>query len=82
MNGADGISTGEIILYLLPVMIIQMALLVYALVDLARRAEVRTGNKLLWAVVILLVNFIGPIVYLAWGRHPGGEERRADGEAG
>ena len=76
MDIGNGITTGELILYLLPVLIIQLALMVYALVDLARRERVRYGSKLLWVVVIVLINIIGPIVYLAWGRMPpeGGAE--------
>jgi len=72
----NGITTGELILYLLPVIIIQLALMVYALVDVARRERVRYSSKLLWVVVIVLINIIGPIVYLAWGRMPaeGGTE--------
>ena len=76
MDVGNGITTGELILYLLPVIIIQLALMVYALVDVARRERVRYGSKLLWVVVIVLINIIGPIVYLAWGRMPaeGGAE--------
>ncbi|MBN2026956.1 MAG: PLDc N-terminal domain-containing protein [Actinobacteria bacterium] len=51
--------------------------MVYALVDVARRERVRYGSKLLWVVVIVLINIIGPIIYLAWGRMPaegGGED--------
>ncbi len=47
MVASDAISTGELILYLLPVIAIQLALMVYALVDLARRGEVRGGSKAL-----------------------------------
>ncbi len=77
MFASDAVSTGELILYLLPVIIIQLALMVYALVDLLRREKVRTGSKALWAAVILLFNLVGPIVYLAWGRHPSAEESDA-----
>lgn len=82
MVATDAISTGELILYLLPVIAIQLALMVYALVDLARRGEVRGGSKALWAAAILLINFIGPIVYLAWGRYPAGEGKGAGDEPG
>ena len=47
---------------------VQLALAVPAWADLARRrpAEV-AGRKGVWAVVIA-VNWIGPLVYLRWGR--------------
>jgi uncharacterized membrane protein YhaH (DUF805 family) len=70
VEAGNGVTTGELVLYLLPVLIIQLALMVYALVDVARRERVRYGSKILWVVVIVLINIIGPIAYLAWGRMP------------
>jgi len=53
--------------FLVPVLIIQLGLIVAALVDLSRRQHTR-GPKWAWLLVILLVNFIGPIIYLVAGR--------------
>jgi hypothetical protein len=53
--------------YLIPVIIIQIILMVVALVDLIRR-EVTRGPKWVWALVIVFINIIGPVVYLAAGR--------------
>lgn len=53
---------------LLPVFFLQLALMVVALVDLVRRQEVLGGNKLLWGVLIVVVGYIGPILYLVLGR--------------
>jgi hypothetical protein len=53
--------------YLIPVLIIQLILIVVALIDLVRR-EHTLGPKWLWAIIILFVNFIGPIVYFIVGR--------------
>ncbi len=52
---------------LIPVVLIELGLLITALVDLIRRPHTR-GPKWLWAVVIVLVNIIGPIVYFVAGR--------------
>ena len=52
---------------LIPVVLIQLALLITALVDLARRAQTR-GPKWAWALVIILINIIGPIIYFIAGR--------------
>jgi hypothetical protein len=52
---------------LIPVILIELALMITALVDLARRAQTR-GPKWVWALVIVLVNFIGPIIYFVAGR--------------
>jgi len=58
----------RILPFLIPLFIIQVALAVIALVDLVKRERVRGGNKLVWVLVIVLVNTIGPIVYLLAGR--------------
>ncbi len=52
---------------LIPLVLLQFALMVVALVDLLRRERVR-GPKWAWGLVILLVNLIGPILYLLLGR--------------
>ena len=52
---------------LIPVLIIQIILLVFALVDLAKQRATR-GPKWVWAVVIIFVNLIGPILYFILGR--------------
>jgi uncharacterized membrane protein YhaH (DUF805 family) len=57
----------QFIPYLIPVLIIQLVLIVIALIDLVKREHTR-GPKWLWAIIIILVNFIGPIVYFVVGR--------------
>jgi hypothetical protein len=53
--------------YLIPVLIIQLVLMISALVDLIRREHTR-GPKWVWVLVILFVNYIGPIIYFVAGR--------------
>jgi hypothetical protein len=52
---------------LIPLLIIQLGLMVIALWDLIKREETR-GPKWVWVLVILFINFIGPIIYLVAGR--------------
>lgn len=66
MDGWDTIV--EILPFLIPLLILQLILLIVALVDLIKRQKVRGGNKVLWALIIVFVNIIGPIVYLIFGR--------------
>jgi hypothetical protein len=54
--------------FLIPILFIQLALLVFALVDLVKRKRVKGGNKILWGALIILVDIIGPIIYLLFGR--------------
>jgi hypothetical protein len=57
----------ELIPFLIPILLLQLALLVAALVDLARRERTR-GPKWVWVLVILLGSLIGPIIYFLVGR--------------
>ena len=52
---------------LIPVILIEIILLIVALLDLIKRQQTR-GPKWVWALVIVLVNIIGPIVYFIFGR--------------
>ena len=58
--------------WLIPLVILELGLMIIALVDLTRREKVRGDSKLVWALIIILINLIGPIVYLIGGR---GEEK-------
>ncbi len=66
MDGWDTIV--EMLPFLIPLLILQLALLIIALVDLIKRQKVRGDNKVPWALLIVLVNIIGPVVYLILGR--------------
>ena len=52
---------------LIPIFIIQLALIAFALTDLVRRENTR-GPKWVWVLVIIFINMIGPIVYFLVGR--------------
>ena len=58
---------GRYLPLLIPVILVQLALMVAALVDLIRREKTK-GPKWLWVVIILFFNFIGPIIYFVLGR--------------
>lgn len=52
--------------------LVSITLQVIALIDLYRRPteQVVFANKWIWVAVVLLVNTIGPVIYLAAGRKP------------
>ena len=59
----------QIVALLVPIIVIQVGLMIGALIDLERdERRVRGGNKLVWALVIVFVNLLGPIVYFVAGR--------------
>ncbi|HSW58561.1 MAG TPA: PLD nuclease N-terminal domain-containing protein [Dehalococcoidales bacterium] len=58
--------------FLIPLILLQLGLLIYALIDVCKKERrVKGDNKLVWILVIVLVNLIGPIIYLALGRKEG-----------
>lgn len=52
---------------ILPLIIIQLILMFVAIIDLVRVANTN-GPKWLWAIIIILGNIIGPIIYFIVGR--------------
>jgi len=57
----------QILPLLIPIIIIELGLMIWALIDLIKQPATR-GPKWMWALIIILVNFIGPIIYFIIGR--------------
>ena len=62
--------------YLVPLFILESALVLVALIDLAKRKQVAGGNKLIWVAVIILIQYIGPVIYFFAGR----KEEQVEGD--
>jgi glucose uptake protein GlcU len=61
--------TGQLLMLILPLAALELILLLVALIDLIRREPERVnGSKLVWALIIILVSTIGPIIYFVLGR--------------
>lgn len=59
----------RLLLALAPLVLIDLGMVVYSIVDLYKPdRRVKGGNKLIWLLVILLVSTIGWLVYLLVGR--------------
>ena len=61
------INLRELLPFLIPVLLLELALIIAALVDLARRERTK-GPKWMWVLIIVFVNLIGPILYFLVGR--------------
>lgn len=53
---------------IIPLVLIELGLMAFALYDLVKRDKVRGGSKILWGLVIVVFGIIGPIIYLVFGR--------------
>ncbi len=60
-------NISSLIPFLIPIVLLQLGLMVFTLVDLIRRERTK-GPRWVWALVIIFDNLIGPIVYLVVGR--------------
>lgn len=61
----------EYLPFLIPIMIIQIVLMITALVHVLKHKNYRFGNRIMWILIVVLINIIGPILYFTIGR---GEE--------
>lgn len=57
--------------FLIPLVIAEFALAMTALIHVLKHPNYRFGNKVMWIVIVLLIQIIGPVVYFLIGR---GEE--------
>ena len=71
----DNIDLARLLPLLIPIVLLELGLLVWALLDVIRRERVRGGNKVIWILVIVLINIIGPIVYFIFGREEDSSEK-------
>lgn len=52
----------------IPIIILELALMITALIHVLRHPHYRFGNKVLWIIIVVFIQIIGPIVYFAFGR--------------
>jgi hypothetical protein len=65
----DDLKPEQVIALVAPIVVIQLGLMIAALIDLERdERRVRGGSKLVWALVIVFINVVGPILYFVAGR--------------
>ena len=58
-----------ILLLIVPVVVIQFGLLIWALYDLTRPTRrVKGESKVVWALIVIFLGIIGPILYFLIGR--------------
>ena len=59
----------DIFALILPLLLVQLVLLIAGIYDLTRpERRVKGDNKVVWALVIIFVATIGPILYFLAGR--------------
>ncbi len=54
--------------FIIPIFIIEMALMITALVHVLRHKDYRFGNRVFWIIIVVVLEIIGPILYFTVGR--------------
>ncbi|MCL2680217.1 MAG: PLDc N-terminal domain-containing protein [Coriobacteriia bacterium] len=60
--------SNDLLLFIIPLAILQIGLMVAALISIFKRDSYRFGNRLFWVLVVLLVSTFGPLLYFFLGR--------------
>lgn len=58
----------ELLPFLIPLIILQLLLMITALVMIVKQQHFKYLNKPAWAVIVILLNLIGPILYFVLER--------------
>lgn len=53
---------------LLPVIVIELTLAILSFIHVLRHPHYKFGNKIIWSLVVLFIQFIGPVIYFIFGR--------------
>lgn len=64
-------SMGQLIQYwpfIVPLLILQVSVVLFALVHIFRHENYRVGNRVTWVIVCVLFQLIGSVVYLTVGK--------------
>lgn len=51
-----------------PLIIIQLSLQIYAIVDIAKKKKTRNLSVVAWVIIIIIGELLGPIAYLLFGK--------------
>lgn len=57
----------ELLPVLIPILLIDLGMKIYSIVDIVNENRIVKGNKVIWIVVVAIVNF-GWLIYLLLGR--------------
>ena len=64
----------EYLLFIIPLFVIQLILMIAALIHIFKHDTYKVGNRVVWVIVSVCVNIIGPVLYFVLGRTDGSEE--------
>ena len=56
--------------FLIPLLVIELGLIIFVVIDIARKKKTKTLSPLIWIIISILFSstFIGPVLYIIFGR--------------
>jgi hypothetical protein len=54
--------------FLIPLALISFGLLAFVIVDIIKKKQTKTLSPVLWLLIALLIDVIGPVLYIIFGR--------------
>lgn len=63
----SGFGTWEWVMVIFAVLAL-LLIIPFAVFDTVRSKDLRTGQKFLWIIFILIAPYLGAVIYLFWGR--------------
>ena len=61
-------SIKEFLPFLIPLIIVQFGLLIYVLLHIFTQSAYIHGNRMIWVIIVIVgMQFIGPVLYLIFG---------------
>lgn len=58
----------EMLPFLIPLVIVQYGLLGYAVYHILSHENYKRGNRTMWLIIAIVLNFVGPILYFLLGK--------------
>lgn len=66
----------EYLPFIIPLAVLQIGLAIFSAIHVVRHPHYRFGNQVMWLLIVLFLQFIGPLIYFVFGR--GDEHGRAN----
>lgn len=52
----------------IPLVLLNIGLMITALIHVLRHPNYRFGNKALWIILVIFLQFFGPVIYFVFGK--------------
>lgn len=58
----------EYLPFLIPIIAVELILMITALVHVIKHPHYRFGNQVIWILLVVFIQIIGPVIYFVFGR--------------